>query len=276
MKAARIAPLLLCASCAFVRPIVASNADLADHRAVALARTEGERLALASTYLERHPTGAWAESMRAAFDAEEPEYYRASGKSRTAAIDYLAWLPRGPHAQAAFALVRSFDEHEPEDEQSRMVKAAQDSEKRLERLAQERQVATEGALEAARVMLDPAAYNHTLEQPSDLSRWLLGAMTTGRTPTRRTRALDYTIPTKNGPAARTLELTVSVTIDHGVVASTVMDGRELFTRWAEAAFTREVTPEEAQRYVCEAVAALHPAQTVSMTCENNLITVLAK
>src|SRR5512142_2747760 len=108
--------------------MVASNADLADYRAVALARTEGDRLARASRYLERHPDGAWAKDVRAAFDAEEPSYYRASTKSRSAAVDYLACLPRGPHANAALSLVRSFDEHEPEDEQSRMLEAAHENE----------------------------------------------------------------------------------------------------------------------------------------------------
>jgi hypothetical protein len=270
----RIFPLLL-ASCTVIRPITASNADLVDARSVRLARAEGDRLARMSTYLEHHPKGEWASDFRAAFDAEEPAFYRASTKSRGAAIDYIAWLPHGPHAQAAFALVRSFDEHEPEDEQGRLLKAAQEDEKRLERLAQERTYANKGAVEAARVVLDPAIYGRKLEESNDLVRFFSSGMNIGRTPTKRTRVLPYTIPAKNGPIARTLELTVSLAFDRGVITSAVIDGPDLFQRWAEAALTREVSPDEAERYVRDAVTTLaHGA--VSVEVANNLVTVAKK
>jgi hypothetical protein len=270
-------PLFL-ASCALARPMVASNADLSDYRAVALARAEGERLARATRYLDRHPDGAWAADVRAAFATEEPAYYQASTKSRSAALDYLAWLPRGPHADAAFALVRSFDEREPEDESSRMVKAAAENEKRLERLAEERALANDAAVEAARVALTPAIYGRPLEQPTELSRWLSSGMNIGRTPTHRTRVLGYTIPSKNGPIVRTLEFTLTATITSDAVASVVIDGPELFMRWAEAALAREVTQGEAERYVRDAVTTLarSPGDALSVTVENNLITVLPK
>src|SRR5678815_1721571 len=141
-----------------MRPIVASNGDLAEARQVKLARAEGDRLSRIGKYLEHHPNGEWATEFRAAFDAEEPAFYRASTKSRGAAIDYIAWLPRGPHAEAAFALVRSFDEPVAETEEARMLKAAQDDEKRLERLAQERQDAKDAVLEVSRVLVDPVNY----------------------------------------------------------------------------------------------------------------------
>jgi hypothetical protein len=272
----RFFPLFLAlASCAVMRPIVASNADLADARSALLARAEGARLARISGYLERHPAGAWASDFRATFDTEEPAFYRASTKSRGAAIDYLAWLPRGPHAAAAFALVRSFDEHEPEDEQARMLKAAQENEKRLERLAQDRQDAKDAALEAARVLVDPAIYGRPLEQSPELAGFMLGGLNFGRTPTKRTRVLSFTIPSKTAPLERTLEFTVSLTIANGAVAGAVIDGPDLFQRWAEASLVREVSPSDGERFVRDAVTTLARGQ-VEIALSNNLVTFTKK
>jgi len=267
--------LASCAACAVIRPIVASNGDLADARTVTLARAEGDRLARIGKYLERRPKGEWAGEFRAAFDAEEPAFYRASTKSRSAAIDYLAWLPRGPHAGAAFALVRSFDEHEPEDEQARMLKAAQENEKRLERLAQDRQDAKDAALEAARVLVDPAIYGRPLEQSPELARFMLGGLNFGRTPTKRARVLSFTIPSKNGPLERTLEFAVSLTIVNDAVMGAAIDGPDLFQRWAEASLVREVSPSDGERFVRDAVTTLAQGH-VEIGLSNNLVTFTKK
>ena len=262
----RFLPLLL-ASCAFARPMTASNGDLADYRAVALAKTEGDRLSRATRYLDRHPNGAWADDVRTAFANEEPAYYRACTTSRSAAIDYLAWLPHGPHAEAALSLVRSFDEHEPEDEQSRMLKAAHENEARLERMAQERTDASEAAVEAARVAIDGAIFGHKLEEAHDLSRWLLGGLSFGRTPTERTRKLPFTVPTRTGPVERVLELTLDVQLLNGTISFVQISGPDLFQRWAEAALVREVTREEARRYALDAIDALARARGGNLRVE---------
>ena len=271
----RLLPLLLLTQCAVMRPIVASNGDLAEARHVKLARAEGERLSRIGKYLEHRPNGEWAGEFRAAFDAEEPAFYRSSTKSRDAAIDYIAWLPHGPHAQAAFALVRSFDEPMAETEEARMLKAAQDDEKRLERLARERQDAKDAALEASRVLVDPANYGRRLEQSPELARFMLGGLNMGRTPTKRTRVLSFTIPTKNGPLARTFEFTVTLTIEGEKVAGAVIDGPELFQRWAEAALVREVSASEAEHFVRDAVTTMAQGR-VDVSLSNNLVTFARK
>ena len=248
--------LVALSSCAVVRPLTASNADAADHRAFVLARAEGERLRSASQYLARHPNGAWAADVRAAFDREEPRFYASSEKSRAAAVDYLAWLPDGPHANAAVALVISFDEHEPEDEASRMVAAARANEARLERAARDREDAEETALESLRVVLDPSIYGKKLEEDAELARFLLAGRSVGKTPTRRTRTRDFTIPTKNGQIARTLEITVDVDASGGTVREAIVSGPALFARMAEASLLREVSPDEAERYVRDAALSM--------------------
>ncbi|HEY1958461.1 MAG TPA: hypothetical protein VGH28_22745 [Polyangiaceae bacterium] len=236
--------------------MTASDGDAADHRAYALARVEGERLRLASQYLERHPNGAWAADVRAAFDAEEPRYYAWSEKSRAAAVDYLAWLPKGPHADAAVALVISFDEPMPEDEASRMVAAAHANEARLERAAEAREDAEETALESLRVGIDASIYGKKLDDDGDLARFLLAGRSVGKTPDRRTRYREFTIPARNGPIPRTLELTVQVEETGGLVTGVVVFGPQLFARMAEASLLREVAPAEAERYVRDAVDAI--------------------
>ena len=271
----RLLPLVLLTQCAVMRPIVASNADLAEARQVKLARAEGDRLARMGKYLEHNPSGEWAGEFRAAFDAEEPAFYRSSTKSRSAAIDYLAWLPRGPHAEAAFALVRSFDEPVAETEEARMLKAAQEDEKRLERLAQERQDAKDAALEVSRVLVDPTNYGRPVEQSPELARFMLGGLNFGRTPTRRTRVLSFTIPSKTGPLPRTLEFTVTLTKSGENVTGAVIDGPDLFQRWTEAALVREVSPSEAEHFVRDAVTTLARGQ-VDVALSNNLVTFAKK
>jgi hypothetical protein len=258
-----------------MRPIVASNGDLVDARQVKLARAEGDRLSRIGKYLEHHPDGEWAGEFREAFDAEEPAFYRDATKSRTAAIDYLAWLPRGPHAEAAFALVRSFDEPQAETEEARMLESARKDEKRLERLAEERQDAKDAALEAAHVLVDAANYGRSVEQSPDLSRFMLGGLNFGRTPTIRTRVRSFTIPSKNGPLVRTLEFTVTLTKNGDVVTGAVMDGPDLFQRWAEAALVREVSPSDAEHFVRDAVTTLARDQ-VEVAVSNNLVTFAKK
>ena len=270
----RLLPLFL-VSCAVMRPIVASNGDLAEARHVKLAHAEGDRLSRMGKYLEHRPKGEWATEFRAAFDTEEPAFYHAATKSRDGAIDYIAWLPHGPHAQAAFSLVRSFDEHEPENEQERMLKAAQEDEKRLERLAQERQDAKDAALEASRVLVDPVNYGRPVEQSPELARFMLGGLNFGRTPTKRTRVLSFTIPSKNGPVVRTLEFTVTLTTSRDVVTGAVIDGPDLFQRWAEATLVREVSASEAEHFVRDAVTTLAHGQ-VEVALSNNLVTFAKK
>lgn len=269
-----LALVALC-SCTVVRPLTASDADAADHRAFVLARAEGERLRAASHYLERHPNGAWADDVRGAFDREEPRFYASCEKSRAAAVDYLAWLPEGPHAKAAVALVISFDEHAPEDEASRMVAAARANEARLERAARDREDAEETALESLRVVLDASVYGKNLEEDGDLDRFLLAGRSLGRTPTRRTRTRDFTIPSKNGQIARTLEITVDVDATGGAVREAVVSGPGLFARMAEASLLREVSPAEAERYVRDAVDSMVRARGagLSVRIEPDTVTV---
>lgn len=261
MRLRAVFAALALSSCAVVRPLTASNADLADHRAFALARYEGDRLRRAAVYLERHPDGAWAPDVRAAFDREEPKFYADAQKSRDAALDYLAWLPRGPHADAAVALLQSFAEAQPEDEASRMVRAARENEARLERAAEERQAAEDAALESLRVVIDASAYGKKLSDDGELSRFLLAGRSIGHTPSSRTRYRRFTVPTRSGPLDRELEITVAVErADDDVVTAATVSGPSLFERMAEASLLRAVGPAEAERWVRDAVDAMARAR----------------
>jgi hypothetical protein len=263
----KLAALLL-ASCAVTAPLTASNGDLADHRDFVLARDEGERLARATRYLERHPSGAFAAEVRGAFAAEEPAYYRACQKSRSRAVDYLAWLPHGPHADAAVALIISFDEHQPEDEQSRMLRAARENEARLERAAEDRSDAENVALETLRIVVQPVVYGRKLEEDGELTRYLLAGRSIGATPSLRTRTRRFTVPARSGPVERTLEITLHVERDDGdVVTAAEVSGPALFARMAEASMLREVSAAEAERYVRDVVSAMARARGGELSVE---------
>src|SRR4051794_6590185 len=61
--------------CSTLRPVTAGSGDLADYRAFRVAAAPGTRLARAKKYLDAHPTGAFVEEVRAAWDDEEPRYF---------------------------------------------------------------------------------------------------------------------------------------------------------------------------------------------------------
>src|ERR1700722_6068163 len=110
--------------CAVPKALFTSNSDLADYRAFRIAAHEGVRLARAQRYVERHPRGMWVDEGRRAFDQEEPAYLDRASETRAKTSEYLADLPRGPHAEAAIALLTAFDTHLEDADTDRLLHEA--------------------------------------------------------------------------------------------------------------------------------------------------------
>jgi len=257
----RALAFLLLTGCAVVRPVAAPSGDLSDYRAFALAKTEGQRLALATAYLEHHPNGAWAADVRASFQREEPDYYQACTRTRSRAIDYLAWLPQGPHAEAALATVHAFDEHVPDTEAARMLRDARANEARLEQQAQERSAANQTLLAALSLAIDANVYGRPLGASEPLARWISAGRNWGVTPGRRAVGLPFTVPTSSGPEPRSLDFVLTATLDGVTVVAIEISGPHMFERWAETSLLRPLgadaaTRAEALRFAQDAVTTL--------------------
>src|SRR5580658_5800709 len=104
-RAVALLLLMFASACAVPKALFTSSNDLTDYRAFRIAAHEGVRLARAQRYIERHPRGMWVDDVRRAFDQEEPLYFERASETRAKVSEYLADLPRGPHADAAIALL---------------------------------------------------------------------------------------------------------------------------------------------------------------------------
>jgi hypothetical protein len=225
------------AGCAALRPMTARPADLDDYRAFRVAAAEGTRLARAKRYLERHPEGAFAAEVRAAFEEEEPRYFEAAQGSREAARRYLADLPDGPHAAAALALLTALESNMKEAELRDIARRVRYEDAKLEVAAEQRRAVGESILAAVGVLLDDDVYGvPRASGPPELRALMLGPTPTtwGTVPARREQDLFFLLPTRPERESRLLTLEISLGETDGVVTSATVEGSDMFVRWAEA------------------------------------------
>jgi hypothetical protein len=254
------------AACAPFRPVTASSGDLADYRRTRLAATVPEHLVACAAYLEHHPDGAWAAEVRADWEAGELAYFERAKTSRERAVEYLSWLPHGPHADAALAVLRAFDGHVADDETAHLVAAAKKTTAALDRQANERKAIEDDVLaEIAAVARAPLG-----AAPSAASD--LFAVVRGPRPTTwgdglvRTDRDAWVLPTREGPVARELERTIAIELRDGVVAAVELRGGGLFVALAEIAATRPFADGERGAALAHVIDVVKGALSAGAGC----------
>ena len=230
------------AACVVPRQVLASSDDLADYRAFRLAEHPGRRLFEAQRYLERHPRGAWADEVRAAFDAEEAAWFEAAKVSRARAREYLVDLPTGPHVEAARNLMLLFDEHQDDADTLILLADARRTWATLDHEAERRRKVTETVLQEVAALLEPSTWGARLEgAPPALAGVLRGEVPHtwgGATHAQRSDDLFFVVPTPEGAHASVVELDFQLWMENGGVAEGVVHGKDLFVRWGEALLTQ--------------------------------------
>ncbi len=249
--------------CAALRPVTASSDDLADYRKTRLAATVPEHLVASAAYLERHPRGAWADEVRASWETEELAYFERSQSSRERALEYLSWLPHGPHADAALAVVRAFDGHVADDETAHLVAAAKKTTAALDAQANERK-ALEDELLAAIAAIVRAPLGGPFSAAPDLVRVVRGARaSTWGDGLERVEHDAFVLPSRDGPIARELERTIVADEREGVLVGAELRGLHLFATLLELASTRPSSDADAPAALAHVVdvakGALPPA-----------------
>jgi hypothetical protein len=225
------------AGCATFKPMVARPGDLEDYRAFRVAGAEGTRLARAQTYLARHPKGAFADEVRAAFDEEEPRFFEASQATHEGARRYLADLPDGPHASAALALLTALGSNMQDAELRDIARRVRYEDAKLESAAVQRRAVGEAILGAIGVLLDEDVYGvRPTEGPAALRALMTGrtGSTWGTVPLRREEDLYFLLPTRPDRESRLLTIEVTLTEENGVVTGGRIEGGEMLVLWAEA------------------------------------------
>ncbi len=257
------AALVLLSGCSSLQSVGGDTADFVDYRAFRMAESEGDRLRHAEDYLHVHPRGAWANEVREAFALEEPAWFEDAKSSRARTSEYLTWLPRGPHAEAAIAVLTAFDTRLEDEETERTLKEARRTESTLANASAQRRAVGESVLDALAALTEPGVYGAPIEEtPAHLRRVLGGEArsTWGPSPTTRTREVFFSIPTKLERESRTVSLGVMLGIERGVVRGGTVTGADLFISWAEADEMRAHDPTDpAER----AAAARHAIDVLS-------------
>lgn len=264
-----LAAILACvtSACSIGTRMLADNGDLADYRAFRVAAHRGARLARARQYLGRHPNGAFAAEVRAAFDVEEPRFFADAQRSRPEAIEYLVDLPDGPHAAAVKALLESFDASAAQVETVRLLAEWRRTQALLDDATERRHRFTDRLLDAVGAMADPAVYGNDLEHaPEPLARFLTGGLphTYGPRPTRRDEAHRFLLPTPAGYLVRSASFELSVKLVRGRVAEARVWGPDLFVLWTEADTSSVL---EAASQAARADAARHVAEVLGGALE---------
>jgi hypothetical protein len=229
---ALLATVALLPGCAVGTQLVASPSDLEAYRAVRTADAWGPRLAAAQRYLEQQPEGRWHGEVEALFSREEAAYFAEAQASRDGVRRYLGTLPRGPHAEAALALLVAYDAKVDDVETARLLRGARETELALAEAAAERKTFDDWMIGVVSLLVnepEPAAEQVTqlLAGEGDAT-WGLGR-------DRGARAFPFAVPTTSGLAPRRAEARLELVRGAGgVVTSAVLEGADLFVRWAEA------------------------------------------
>jgi hypothetical protein len=252
--------LLAVPACASFKTVTAPPNDLEDYRAYRVAAYRGTRLARAQTYLARHPDGTFAEEVRAAFEDEEPRYFADAQESREGIRRYLADLPRGPHADAAVAMLIALESNMQDAELADLARKVRYEDAKLESAAVQRRAVPEAILGAVGVLLDDNVYGVSRDAaPLALKKLLLGPTppTWGHAPARREEDLFFLLPSRAERESRLLTLVIAVEEKDGLVVGGRISGSDMFVRWAEADQIVKLDPDAADD---RAEAAVH-AQT---------------
>jgi hypothetical protein len=223
--------------CASMKTMVAPPDDLEDYRAYRVAAYEGTRLARAKRYLDRHPKGAFADEVRAAFEEEEPSYYQRASATREGIRRYLADLPDGPHAVAAISALIVLGENLQDAELRDIVRRVRYEDAKLESAAVQRRAVGEAILGAIGVLLDDGVYGVPRAEASPGLRKVLNGRsgsTWGDVPAKREEDFFFLLPTRPERESRLLTLEISLVERGGVIAEASIDGSDMLVRWAEA------------------------------------------
>lgn len=236
--------LLFLTGCATLRPITAAVDDEQDYRKLRTASSWGARLASAQAYVEKHPSGAWVAEVNEIFENEEPKFWDQQSSTRAGTSNYVAWLPKGPHANAAVSLLVAFDAKVEDFETFKLLKSARSTEKALAEAAEERRATDEWLSGAVAALVDDAPWGKAIDEaPPLLSVLKSGRSSTwGGVPTVRDMRFGYGVPFPDGLQRRIMDAKLALVVEGGLVRSGKLEGPDLMVHWAEIDALKPLDP----------------------------------
>jgi len=237
--------------------LIAPTSDYADYRLTRVAASVPERLQAAVRYLERHPDGAFRQSVAAWYGRVEPLFYEAMSDSLAGTEKYLATLPSGPHANSAAQRRDAFRAAARVNAGERIAEQGAVFERRLAAAAKGRdEVLTAYTAWIGRV-LDIDEWGRPLSDVKEpfSSAWT-GEPKPKCTADRCTKlvTLPYELQIAGKPEKFVFLMEISARLAKGRLAEVTISGPALFARLAEARSARPSGLDDESRALARASA----------------------
>ena len=249
MRAALVLVLLLgVLSCASTARITGGFAEYHSYREFRVSTTLEARLGAAERYLRQYPKGDYHEEVRTWYFPAEKRYFKLSHDSLPRLRAYLDAMPHGPHSEQVAERIGELESRRvfADRREQRMFTHAQDLETRLARAADQRRGFVH---ELSRLVELLGATRSFGEATSELAPDLLVRLRE-RPPQLRCEgdqcqkvfSFSYAVPEDKALTERSIDVSLQIRLERGLVQELSLSGPELLTRLAEAISVRAVPP----------------------------------
>ena len=248
MRRASLLLLWLCLSCASTARITGDFGEYRSYREYRVSPTLEARLGAAERYLRAYPQGDYQQEVRAWYVPAEKRYFKLAWDTPPRLRAYLEAMPHGPHAEEVAERIGELDSRRvyAERREQRMLGHAQDIEQRLARAAEQRRGFVR---ELSRLIELLAATRSFAEPTSELAPDLLVRLRERPPPLhcegdrcQKVFSFSYAVPEDKALAERTIDVSLQIRLERGLVQELTLSGPELLTRLAEAITVRAVPP----------------------------------
>jgi hypothetical protein len=240
--------LLSALSCASTARITGDFGEYRSYREFRVATTVEARLGAADRYLRAYPNGDYREEVRAWYGPAEKRYFKLSWDTLPRLRAYLDAMPRGPHAEAAAERITELESRRvfADRREQRLMGHAQELESRLARAVEQRR----GFVREFSRLTELLGATRSFDEPtSELDAALLVRLRE-RPPQLRCEAdrcqkifsFNYAVPEDQVLIERSIDVTLEIRLNRGLVQELSLSGPELLTRVAEAISVRAVPP----------------------------------
>ena len=235
-------------SCASTARITGDFPEYRSYREFRLSTTIEARLGAAERYLRDYPNGSYRAEVRSWYFPAEKRYFKLAWDTLPRLRAYLDAMPHGPHAEAAAERITELESRRlfADRREQRLLSHAQDIESRLARAADQRR----GLVREFSRLTELLAGTRTFGEPtSELDAALLHRLR-DRPPSLHCEAdqcqkifsFRYAVPEDKALTERSIDITLHIRLERGLVQELSLSGPELFTRVAEAISVRAVPP----------------------------------
>jgi len=228
--------------------MTAPQSEYVAYRNVRTARRVEDRLRASSQYLQAWPEGRWRDEVRPWFERAEARYWSRREETYEGLAEYLALLPRGPHAARAELELRQHQARNRETRASNLIEEARSREARMAGKARARETARDAfGSWVGRLLAIESWGDRTSALGSEfLFEWRIDKPRARCVDDRCAKLVELPFELPGGEVGeRVMMFEVVLHLREAVVAEARLEGPGMFSRLFEAARLEPVTHDDA-------------------------------